>query len=99
MAILSRRPHVGLLDSEPERILWNSRRPTADSTPTNEAYFVALFTWARRADDLWSNNHYVLPKRDVVDHVEDKPHNEVINGKEWMPRNESTNESGCFGPT
>lgn len=66
MATRSRTSQVGRAGSEPERTMHDSRAPTADSAPINEAELVVLFALARRADDSNEMSSTYCPSKRYV---------------------------------
>lgn len=79
-----RKLYVNSVETEPERILRNSRATTADSSPINEIDFLTHFTRISRVDDLWSDNLNILPEKAVRNHVENKNRGEGIKNEKAM---------------
>lgn len=63
--------HIGLVGSEPERVLSNLRAGTADSTSINEIYLIDHSARARGVHYLLTDDLDVLSELSVNRHVED----------------------------
>lgn len=99
MTAQSRNPYVTRVSSEPERILWNLREATDDSTPISDAEFSAQFARACCVCDKWCDEIDVLSERSVNDYVEEELHKRGIVEEERIPGDKSSNEPGFSRPT
>lgn len=72
---------VGAVASEPERISWESRAATANSSLVNKAYFAAHLERLHRVDKLLRGELDVLSEQVKADHVEDEPHDDGFDKK------------------